>query len=137
MNIMSSSVDETRQCGAGIARSSGPGDVFALCGDLGCGKSEFVRGFVAALAPRMIVRSPSFTLVNIYETPLFPIYHFDFYRLNNPTELLEIGFHEYVRGSGVCLVEWADMFPAELPEATRFIRFADKGVSSRSIEFED
>src|SRR5271169_5224280 len=108
--MKSSSLQETRDFGASTARNALGGEVYGLVGELGTGKTEFVRGFVAKLNPDAVVRSPSFTLVNIYETSCFPVYHFDFYRLKSAAELPEIGFQEYIRSDGVCLIEWADMF---------------------------
>jgi tRNA threonylcarbamoyladenosine biosynthesis protein TsaE len=134
--MVTNSLQETRAFGASIAREARVGDVYGLVGELGTGKTEFVRGFVAALNPDAVVRSPSFTLVNIYESPAFPIYHFDFYRLKNASELLEIGFHEYICGDGVCIIEWADMFREEVPEPSRFIRFTDLGDGKREIAFD-
>lgn len=127
------SVQETRDCGASLARKASPGDVFALQGDLGTGKTEFVRGFMAELLPDAPVRSPSFAIVNTYETPRFPVYHFDFYRLGGYDELIEIGFDEYLSGEGVCIVEWADLFPDALPKTTRWISFEDRGGDLREI----
>ncbi len=123
MKIRSTSVEQTRTAGARLAAQARPGDIYGLAGELGAGKTEFVRGFVAALAPDAAVRSPTFTLINTYETPSFPIHHFDFYRLKSPDELREIGFHEYLAGDGVCLIEWADMFADVLPGNARMVRF--------------
>ncbi len=129
------SVEATRAEGARVAAVAVPGDIYALVGELGAGKTEFVRGFVAALAPEASVRSPSFTIVNVYETPRFPVYHFDFYRLSDPSELHEIGFAEYLAGGGVCLIEWADLVAGELPEeGVRVVRFTDPGEGIRVIE---
>jgi tRNA threonylcarbamoyladenosine biosynthesis protein TsaE len=105
-----------------------------LEGDLGAGKTEFVRGFVAALAPSAAVKSPSFSILNIYETARFPVYHFDFYRLADASELLEIGFDEYVSGRGVCCIEWGTMFPEVLPGEAKIVRFRDIDVDKREIE---
>jgi ATPase, YjeE family len=133
MEILSKSKEETRAAGAQTAQSARTGDVFGLIGELGTGKTEFVRGFVAALCNDCEVHSPSFSILNIYETPQLPIYHFDFYRLKKRAELIEIGFEEYVYGNGVCLIEWADMFPQVLPREARMIRFEDKGENNRLI----
>jgi tRNA threonylcarbamoyladenosine biosynthesis protein TsaE len=137
MDILSSSVEETRAAGALAAQSSQPGDVWALIGDLGCGKTEFVRGFTAALMPGSLVRSPTFTILNIYDTPGFPVYHFDFYRVKSHKELFEIGFSEYIHGNGVCLIEWADMFYDSLPGYTRTLHFIDAGNNQRRISMPD
>jgi tRNA threonylcarbamoyladenosine biosynthesis protein TsaE len=137
MQILSSSVEETRLIGSRLAKSIKPGDVFALVGELGTGKTEFVRGFVEALYASSDVRSPTFTIVNVYDTPVFPVYHFDFYRLKKAAELVEIGFSDYILGDGVCFVEWADMFQEILPTYTRFVRFSDNGSGGRSISMDD
>lgn len=124
-----SSPSETRILAADVARSAQAGDVLGLIGSLGAGKTEFVRGFVAALDTDVVVRSPSFTLVNTYDTDSFRVHHLDFYRLSAADELLEIGFNEYLDDEdAVCLIEWADMFPHVLPGRTRLVRFeAGKG----------
>jgi tRNA threonylcarbamoyladenosine biosynthesis protein TsaE len=135
MKITTRSVEETRELGARFAKASQPGCLYVLEGDLGAGKTEFVRGFVGALDPDAAVRSPSFSLCNIYKTGSFPVCHFDFYRLSDATELGEIGFDEYAAGDGVCLVEWGTMFPAVLPPHARVIRFMDQGAGIRDIEW--
>jgi tRNA threonylcarbamoyladenosine biosynthesis protein TsaE len=134
MKIYSSSVEETRAAGSGCAALANPGDVFALQGDLGTGKTEFVRGFVKFFGCDVIVRSPSFSILNIYKTSKFPINHFDFYRLSSSSELRQIGFEEYVSGDGICLLEWGTLFPEILPGYVKTIRFTDEGLNSRSIE---
>lgn len=135
IHVESDSLEQTRALGARMAAEVTPGTVFALEGDLGCGKTEFVRGFVHHLAPDAAVRSPSFNLVNSYPCALMPLYHFDFYRLGDASELIEIGFEDYLRANGVCLIEWADMFIQELP-ALQTIRlvFTDCGPTKRRIE---
>jgi tRNA threonylcarbamoyladenosine biosynthesis protein TsaE len=134
MVIHTHSVKETRELGASLGRKARPGDVYALEGDLGTGKTEFVRGFTDALGGKAAVRSPSFSIVNVYSTSVMPVYHFDFYRLHNQSELSEIGYYEYLTGDGVCLIEWGTMFPDVLPECTRMIRFFDEGEQDRRIE---
>jgi tRNA threonylcarbamoyladenosine biosynthesis protein TsaE len=129
----SRSVEETRKFGAEFAKTLKPGDVIALDGDLGTGKTEFVRGLVAQLGGSA-VRSPTFTIVNTYQTMSMPVYHFDFYRMVNSDELFEIGFYEYIAGDGVCLIEWGTMFQDVLPENTKIIRFKDAGETIRTIE---
>jgi tRNA threonylcarbamoyladenosine biosynthesis protein TsaE len=135
MIFSSSSVTDTRKLGAKLAARTQLGDVYALEGDLGTGKTEFVRGFVERLDGSVIVRSPSFSIVNIYTTPAFPVYHFDFYRLCDASELGEIGFDEYINSDGICLIEWATMFPSILPQHARLLTFRDIGLYEREIEF--
>jgi tRNA threonylcarbamoyladenosine biosynthesis protein TsaE len=128
------SVEETRNAGARCAAAAREGDTYALEGELGCGKTEFVRGFVGYLGCGYEVRSPTFSIVNIYETDTYTVYHFDFYRLTASSELDEIGFDEYLTGGGICLIEWGTMFPEKLPPNTRIIKFTDEGERTRRIE---
>ena len=134
MVIISHSVEETRSAGVRLAAVACAGDVYALEGDLGAGKTEFVRGFISALSEDAVVKSPSFAILNVYQTSKFPVYHFDFYRLNYFSELGEIGLEEYISGDGVCLIEWGTVFPGILPENTRIVRFIDESENVRRIE---
>jgi len=134
MKEKSSAIENTRALGARLARVAACGDVYVLDGDLGTGKTEFVRGFVEALSQGAAVRSPTFSIVNTYNTPVFPVYHFDFYRIEEQRELVSIGIDEYINGDGVCLVEWGTMFPQALPSIAKVIRFSDAGDGSRIIE---
>ena len=110
-------VQATERLGAALAPALRPGDVIALCGDLGAGKTRFVSGIAHALCPGAHVRSPSFTLVNEYAGPL-PLYHLDLYRLDT-REVEGLGLEEYA-GIGALVVEWGDRLPgAWLEEALR------------------
>jgi tRNA threonylcarbamoyladenosine biosynthesis protein TsaE len=135
MEIISKSVEDTRAAGALLAAQTGQGCVYCLIGDMGCGKTEFVRGFVSGLCGKAAIRSPTFSIVNTYEAPEFNIYHFDFYRLKNSAELFEIGYYEYINEAGVCLIEWADMFPEVVPKDAITIKFEDKGNGERLIQY--
>lgn len=136
MKPITESVQDTRALGARVAKGAKEGDCFVLEGDLGAGKTEFVRGFVSSLSKTAAVKSPSFAILNIYETARFPVYHFDFYRLSDSSELFEIGYEEYVSGNGVCLIEWGTMFPDVLPKDAKVIRFRDIGIDCREIEIQ-
>lgn len=121
MTLTSTSLEDTYKIAATIAKSLAPGDIIALTGDLGAGKTTLVRGIVSALhGDAHAVTSPTFTLMNIYEgTP--PIYHSDWYRLDSTNALGTIGFEEYLEGNGIAIVEWGEKFPTELPPKTRWI----------------
>src|SRR3954465_7343158 len=108
--FISKSVEETIAAGSRYGREARPGDVFALTGDLGAGKTQFVKGFVAGIGSDADVTSPTFTLIHEYSGGRLPVYHFDFYRLDSAEAVLRLGFDEYVGGDGVCLIEWADRF---------------------------
>lgn len=131
--FISSSADETLEAGRSYARSARQGDVFALTGDFGAGKTQFVKGFVAGLGSSAEVTSPTFVLVHEYEDGRLPVYHFDFYRLNNSEAVLRLGFDDYVFGGGVSLIEWADRYPDLIPKEATWLSFELKGESSRVI----
>jgi len=96
------------------------GDVIALVGELGAGKTQFVKGLAAGLGYSGEVTSPTFTLIHEYTGGRMPFYHFDFYRLESEAETVTLNLEEYFDGDGVCVAEWADKFPDLLPERARW-----------------
>ena len=132
--IISQNAEETIAFGRSLADSLRRGDVLALCGELGAGKTHFVKGLAAGLAAGDVVTSPTFTLIHEYIGGRLPLYHFDFYRLESEGEALRIGLDEYLDGEGVCAIEWAEKFPALLPESTRWFRFSHSPGEARTIE---
>lgn len=133
--IISNSANETLNAGMILAAKLRGGEVVALCGDLGAGKTHFAKGIVAGLGgdPRE-VSSPTFTLVHEYRDGRLPVYHFDFYRLDAATELRGIGWEDYLREDGVLLVEWADRFLEELPSDAIRVRFLIGEGDTRTLE---
>lgn len=109
----SSSPRETKEIAASLATSLKPGDVVALIGELGAGKSCFVEGVVEELHGSAETTSPSYTLINEYDAKTPPIYHIDLYRLEDPSELEELGYDDYLSGNGISLVEWFDNIPEQ------------------------
>ncbi len=111
---------ETEQFGAELAKKMMETDslppFIALYGDLGVGKTAFVRGFASVFSPNAAVRSPTFTLVNEYRSTLKPLFHFDMYRIDSEDDLLSIGFYDYEERGGICLVEWSEKIPFALPD---------------------
>jgi len=89
----------------------------ALYGDLGVGKTAFVRGFTSAIAPSARVKSPTFALVNEYKGGATSVFHFDMYRINDEDELYSIGFYDYFDRNGICLTEWSENIEYALPES--------------------
>lgn len=134
MRIETHSREETQELGKRLAGLLKPGDVIALEGDLGSGKTELVRGVMLALNPSQVVRSPSFSLVNSYNTPNFPVHHFDFYRLHSADDLFEVGYEEYLSPEAVCFIEWAQMFEEALPKGVKIIHFVEASEDVRVIE---
>ena len=88
----------------------------ALYGDLGVGKTAFVRGFTSHIAPSALVRSPTFALVNEYRAKPRSVFHFDMYRITDEDDLFSIGYYDYLNRPGICLVEWSENIPYALPE---------------------
>ena len=116
MVIESKSPEETFQLGMELARNAVPGQVFTLTGDLGVGKTVFTQGFAKGLGIEEPVSSPTFTIVQVYESGRLPFYHFDVYRIGDVEEMDEIGFDDYGMGDGVSLIEWANLIEEILPE---------------------
>lgn len=118
--FFTSDTAETEALGADLARkicadSTLPRFV-ALYGDLGVGKTAFVRGFASIVAPGAAVRSPTFALVNEYRAKPLSLFHFDMYRIEDEDDLYSIGFYDYLDRAGICLVEWSERIPYALPE---------------------
>ena len=116
MIIETNSPQETKELGKKMAERAKPGDVFTLVGDLGVGKTVFTQGIAEGLGIDEPVNSPTFTIVQEYESGRMPFYHFDVYRIGDPEEMDEIGFDDYIYGDGLCLIEWADLISEILPE---------------------
>lgn len=116
--IDSFSEENTYEIGKQLAINAKAGDIFALSGDLGVGKTVFAKGFAEGLGITENISSPTFTFVLVYESGRMPLYHFDMYRIADPEELEEIGYEDYFFGEGVCLVEWPSRVEELLPENT-------------------
>ena len=135
MNLLSfhsTSADTTFRLGEKIGRELQGGEIFALVGELGSGKTVFSKGLAAGLDVKDIVTSPTFLLVRSYNGRL-PFHHFDFYRLQTPQDLDSFGFYEYFDSTCVCAMEWADRFFTFLPQPYLEVRFAQSGEYDRHI----
>ncbi len=121
--IVLKSIEDTLGFGASLGREAVGGTVIALCGGLGAGKTHLTKGIVAGCGgdPEG-VSSPTFSLVQEYPGGRWPVFHFDFYRMASADEVLAMGWDEYLEAGGVCVVEWADLFPELLPEGSQWWR---------------
>ena len=131
--------DDTRSLAADIARESKKGDVYALIGDLGVGKTAFAKGFAEGLGIDEPIVSPTFTVVHSYEGGRMPLYHFDVYRIGDVSEMDEIGYEDCFYGDGVSLMEWADLVEPILPDDVIRITIEkdlSKGIDYRRISIE-
>lgn len=113
---------DTREFGKELAKKLKPGDIVALIGDLGTGKTTLTKSIAEGLGITGMITSPTFTIVQEYCEGRLPLYHFDVYRLNGPEEMYELGYEEYFFGQGVCVVEWADQIMELIPGDSIFIR---------------
>ena len=137
--ITTTTPEETEKTGAELARElldSGKKYFVALYGDLGAGKTVFVRGFTGIASPGSRVKSPTYTIVNEYRKGKTPVFHFDLYRIGNTDELDGFGFDEYVE-NGLCIAEWSENLGDMLPENTIRVKIEKAGESERKITIED
>jgi tRNA threonylcarbamoyladenosine biosynthesis protein TsaE len=133
---------DTEGLGEALARDiidNGLPRFVALFGDLGVGKTAFVRGFTRAIAPDARVKSPTFALVNEYRGASFSVFHFDMYRIEDEDELYSIGFYDYADRGGICITEWSENIEYALPES--YIRVelrkdSETNTDSRYVTFE-
>lgn len=118
-DAISRSSSDTESLGAQLAelmcREKDIPAFIALYGDLGAGKTAFVRGFASVMSPGSAVRSPTYAIVNEYARGELPLFHFDMYRINDDDELYSSGFYDYEGRGGICLVEWCENIPWALP----------------------
>jgi len=134
------SPEETRILGEQIGKRAAAGQIYALNGDLGTGKTVFTQGVAAGLGILGPVCSPTFTIIQVYEEGRLSFYHFDVYRISDVEEMDEIGYEDYFYGDGVCLIEWAELITDILPE--QIIRVTieknlEKGFDYRRIILEE
>ncbi|EAT58034.1 tRNA (adenosine(37)-N6)-threonylcarbamoyltransferase complex ATPase subunit type 1 TsaE [Chlorobium ferrooxidans] len=133
----SHSAEETRRYAREFAAGLHDGDVVSLCGDLGAGKTEFMRGITEFFVCEEQLSSPTFPLFNIYEGTLrgepVTLHHFDLYRIESQKELEAIGFDEYLSSAFLSVVEWADRFPQYARFYNATVRLERTGEESRKI----
>lgn len=131
--------EETFAIGKRLGESAAAGQIYTLTGDLGVGKTVFTQGFAAGLSVEEPVNSPTFTVVQVYDTGRLPLYHFDAYRIGDVTEMDEIGYEDYFFGDGVCLIEWADLIREIIPAGASAVTIEKepaRGADYRRITIE-
>ena len=121
--FISHSEEETKEFAKKIAAHSKKGDIIVLSGELGSGKTKFTEGFLEQFNLQDELSSPTFTIVNEYDAPDFPIYHFDVYRLEDTDEFYAIGGDEYF-SKGICIIEWGEKIEELLPKSYLKISFS-------------
>lgn len=135
--IETHSSEETEAAGALFAASLRGNETIAFFGDLGAGKTTFLKGLISALTgcSPAEVTSPTFNYLHIYEGKI-PVYHFDLYRLTNAGQFAGAGFSEYFQAGGICCLEWAEKIERELPPGTIRIKMEHQGLDNRLIKIE-
>ena len=131
--FISNNPAETEAIGQRFAKDVSAGSVLALKGELGSGKTQLVKGLVAGLGSGAAVTSPTFTILHEYSSGRFPVYHFDFFRLEDRQSVARLGLDDYFFGDGVSVIEWADRFPEFIPGQARWILFEIKSENTRAI----
>lgn len=140
MIIESFQMEDTFKLGEIIGQNIEAGQVLCLLGDLGTGKTVFTQGFAKGLGITEPVNSPTFTIVQEYESGRLPLYHFDVYRIEDIEEMYEIGYEDYFYGQGICLIEWSNLIEELLPEERIVITInkdLKKGFDYRIITLEE
>lgn len=122
MIFESNSAEETFKIAEQMGRQAKPGEIYCLSGELGVGKTVFSQGFASGLGIPEYINSPTFTILQTYESGKMPLYHFDVYRIGDVEEMEEIGYDEYFFGEGVCLIEWAELIQEILPNDRKNVR---------------
>ncbi len=134
IEILSNNSNETLKLGEKISTQLKAGDIVCLFGDLGSGKTTFVKGLAQGLGIEAdVVNSPTFVLLNIHEGKL-PLYHFDLYRLEDVQEILALGYEEYFYGEGITVVEWAERLKHLMPKKYVHVELSHQGENKRLIK---
>lgn len=131
--FISNSVAETEAIARGMAGGLSVGSIVALQGDLGAGKTHFTKGLVAGLGSALTVTSPTFTIVHEYGGGRLPVYHFDFFRLEDARAAARLTLDDYFFGDGVSVIEWADRFPELIPAEARWVRIEITSDRARAL----
>lgn len=130
------SAKETAELGRRLGKEAKAGEVYTLIGDLGVGKTVFTKGIAEGLGITEPVNSPTFTIVQVYDTGRMPFYHFDVYRIGDIEEMDEIGYEDYFYGEGLTMIEWANLIEEILPGKRKDIAIEkdlEKGFDYRKI----
>lgn len=135
--FISNSRNETENIAADFAKNVTSGNVIAMRGDLGVGKTCFTAGFAKGIGYNGDVNSPTFAIVNEYFGGKFDIYHFDMYRLNGWEDLYSVGYFDYLESGGVLIIEWSENIESALPDNTIVVTIENLGENQRKITIED
>jgi tRNA threonylcarbamoyladenosine biosynthesis protein TsaE len=130
--IQIKSLEDTKKFAFDFAKNLQAGDVIVLDGDLGAGKTQFVKYIAHALHSEDEVQSPTFPIIIEYEADI-PLFHFDLYRLKSANELYNVGFYDYLESDGICFIEWGKKFPENMPKSAIFLTIYRISENEREI----
>lgn len=134
--LITNSPEETFALGTRLAQSATPGWVFGLSGDLGTGKTQFVKGFALGLQIRSRIQSPTFTLVHEYRDGRLPLFHLDLYRLESTAQIVAAGLEEYFAPTdGISIIEWFERWDGPVPPRLARLFFQHHSETTRAIEY--
>jgi tRNA threonylcarbamoyladenosine biosynthesis protein TsaE len=136
LKLITHNAEQTQRFGANIGKIAEPGDIFLLVGDLGAGKTCLTQGIAHGLGTQEYTLSPSFVIMRELHDGRLPLYHMDFYRLDNVAEISDLGLDDYLFGKGVCVIEWANKGLTVLPEDHLLIGIDYISETERSIIIE-
>lgn len=140
MTVESFGPQDTYDLGKQLGEKAAPGDVICLNGDLGVGKTIFTQGFAKGLGIEEPVNSPTFTIIQQYDSGRLPLYHFDVYRIGDISEMDEVGYEDCFYGDGVTLIEWSNLIEELLPEkliSVKIEKNLENGFDYRKITVEE
>lgn len=126
--------DEVPDAAAKILEICGSRKIFAIYGAMGAGKTTLIKSFCHVLGTEEVVKSPTFSIVNEYESRVGSIYHFDFYRIESLAEVFDIGFEEYLAAHHYCFMEWPELIEPLIPEEAVEIKIMVTGPEERTIK---
>lgn len=135
MEIRIQSLDTIREAAREFIQQIGDAHVIAFYGKMGAGKTTFVKAICEELGSEDVITSPTFAIVNEYETPADPIYHFDFYRIKKLEEVYDMGYEEYFYSGALCLIEWPELIEDVLPEDVVRVTITEQPDGSRLVAF--
>ena len=138
MHITISSIEQIQEAAHQFLEAMGNRKLFAFYGKMGVGKTTFIKAICEQMGVTDVINSPTFAIINEYlDGDQRPIYHFDFYRIRKPAEVLDIGFEDYINSDAYCFMEWPEMIEGFLPEETVKVTMEEQDDGSRTVTFDD